>query len=109
MLDLNIKDKIYNSLDILSYLKNIKILENLSFILLEKYENNLINFISKPSIFFANKYLTEYKFNKNHKIDENDLNSFFSSYKILNNVFNKNECQKKIVDLVDKEIEKIVN
>ena len=109
LLDLNIKDKIYNSLDILSYLKNIKILENLSFVLLEKYENNLINFISKPSIFFANKYLTEYKFNKNHKIDENDLNSFFSSYKILNNVFNKNECQKKIVDLVDKEIEKIVN
>ena len=109
LLDLNIKDKIYNSLDILSYLKNIKNLEFLSFILLEKYENNLINFISKPSIFFANKYLTDYKYNKNHKIDENDLNVFFSSYKILNNVYNKNECQKKIVDLVDKEIEKIVN
>ena len=108
LLDLNIKDKIYNSLDILSYFKNSKVLDFLKFILLEKYESNLINFISKPCVSLANKYLTNYRFNKNHKIEENELNAFFSSYKTLVNIYNKNESQKKIIDLVDKEIEKIV-
>jgi hypothetical protein len=103
----NGKKKIFETLDILTYLKNLQQIQVLNYILFEEYQINLIEFISKPCISLVNKYSNENYIEK--KNDENlEIEKFFNCYKVLIKKKNKNNIEKKLSDTIEKEMKTLL-
>ena len=97
----NGKEKIFESLDVLNYLKLTQELKFLEIIFLNKNEYNILKYISKPCISLVNKYSEE---NTIKKTDKEKLNEFFENYKILLQNKNKTLHQQKLEKIIEIEI-----
>ena len=102
----NEKKKFFENLDILTYLKNLQQIQVLNYILFEKYQINLIEFISKPCISLVNEYSNN---NNIKKKDENlEIEKFFEYYKILIKKKNKNNFEIKLNEIIENEIKNLL-
>ena len=101
----NGKEKIFESLDVLDYLKRSQELKFLEIIFLNKNEYNILKYISKPCISLVNKYSEKKKIKKT---DKEKLNEFFENYKILLQNKNKSLHEKKLEKLIEKEINNLL-
>ena len=97
----NGKEKIFESLDVLNYLKLTQELKFLEIIFLNKNEYNILKYISKPCISLVNKYSEEKTIKKT---DKEKLNEFFENYKILLQNKNKSLHQQKLEQIIEIEI-----
>ena len=95
-------------LDILTYLKTTQTVYLLNFILLEHYQSTCLKFISKPSISLANKMSV---FEKIHYIENlnRDFSEFEKDFQFLLKKNNKNNLEKKLLNLVEMEINNLIN
>ena len=106
MLLKNEKKKFFENLDILTYLKNLQQIQVLNYILFEKYQINLIEFISKPCISLVNEYSNN---NNIKKKDENlEIEKFFEYYKILIKKKNKNNFEIKLNEIIENEMKNLL-
>ena len=102
----NGKKKFFENLDILTYLKNLQQIQVLNYILFEKYQINLIEFISKPCISLVNEYSNN---NNIKKKDENlEIEKFFEYYKILIKKKNKNNFEIKLNEIIENEMKNLL-
>ena len=101
----NGKEKIFESLDVLDYLKRSQELKFLEIIFLNKNEYNILKYISKPCISLVNKYSEQKKVKKT---DKEKLNEFFENYKILLQNKYKSLHEKKLEKIIEKEINNLL-
>ncbi len=96
--------------DILSYTKNMHILEILTYILLEPNQIQMIKFLSKPTISLNKPKLNEthkvqWDINTKNKIPDNEIKDFCQEYKKLNSTVKKNDIDKKLFTIVNLELD----
>ena len=105
------KKKFIYNFDIITFFKNMQMVELMNFILLDKYQFVMFKFLSKPFISLNNKFDLFDSIVKSYKNDfsEEDVNEFKKGYKFLYNKNNKNQQEKKIFSLVTMEIDNIIN
>ena len=103
---------LFLSSDILSYLKNMQILDILTHILLEPNQINMLNFISKPVISF-NKQINSKKtisWNlKDNEEKEKDINEFCKGYKELQTTIKKTKIDKKFITIINEELDDLIS
>ena len=105
------KKKFIFNLDIVTFFKNMQMIELMNFILLDKYQFVMFKFLSKPFISLNNKFdLFDYIV-KSYKDDftEQDSKELKNGYKILSDKNDKNYQEKNIFKLITKEINNIIN
>ncbi len=106
---LKIKQKLFSQgfnklcfqLDVLTYLKKMQQIELMHFLILDPSQNNMLHFLSKPSISALNKkdiydYL-DLQYNvdiKDHEIDE-----FYTYLKNLNEKTDRTEIEDRLLDV----------
>ena len=95
-------------LDILTYLKTTQIVHLLNFILLEHYQLTCLKFISKPSISLANKMSVFEKIHYYENLNK-DFSEFEKDFQFLLKKNNKNNLEKKLLNLVEMEINNLIN
>jgi hypothetical protein len=95
-------------LDILNYLKHTQIIDLINYILLEKNQSCLLKFISKPSISLANKvnFYQKIRFYDNYNSDFDD---FEKNLRFLVGKKEKTHLEKKLLNLVEMEINNLIN
>ena len=96
--------------DILSYTKNMQILEILTYILLEPNQIQMIKFLSKPTISLNKPKLNDthkvhWDINTKNKIPDNETKDFCQEYKKLNSTVKKNDVDKKLFTIVNLELD----
>ena len=94
-------------LDILTYLKTTQTVHLLNFILLEHYQLTCLKFISKPSISLANKMSVFEKIHYYENLNK-DFNDFEKDFQYLLKKNNKNNLEKKLLNLVEMEINNLI-
>jgi len=113
--------KIFYNIDILTYMKKMQELEILKFMLLDDNSLKIMNFISKPGVSYIDRgskdiYLQTKSSNPFHydetklqvEPDYNkELNAIKSVYSEIKNKPNQSECEKKIVDLFEYQVNEI--
>lgn len=105
------KKKFIYNFDIITFFKNMQMVELMNYILLDKYQFVMFKFLSKPFISLNNKFDLFDNIVKSYKNDfsEDDVNQFKKGYRFLFKKDNKNEQEKKIFSLVTMEIDNIIN
>lgn len=102
------KIKLYFQLDILTYLKNMQLLDLLNYVLLEKNENVILHFLSKPAISFANRDDIYDKLHNVNNINKNEIDDFYSSVQTLLNKTDKTSIEKRICHLTNLELKELI-
>lgn len=70
-------------LDIMNYLKSLQLIDLINYIIFEKEENIILNFLSKPSVSLANKIDFCGTMNKVNDITKSEVNNFYSSFQSI--------------------------
>ena len=104
------KKRLNFQMDVLTYLKNSQLIELLSYIILEPYQAILIKFISKPSVSLVNKIdIFEKIMNKNNfEISNKEFENFEKGFKFLCEKKEKNNLEKRLLNLVNLEINNLL-
>ena len=104
------KKKLNFQMDVLTYLKNSQLIELLNYIILEPYQAILIKFISKPSVSLVNKIdIFEKIMNKNNfEISNKEIENFEKGFKFLCEKKEKNNLEKRLLNLVNLEINNLI-
>ena len=104
------KKRLNFQMDILTYLKNSQLIELLNYIILEPYQAILIKFISKPSVSLVNKIdIFEKIMNKNNfEISNKEFENFEKGFKFLCEKKEKNNLEKRLLNLVNLEINNLI-
>ena len=100
------KRKLFYHLDILTYLKNMQMLEIINFIVLKGYESVIVRFISKPSISIANKIdvFEQIQNRYNYNTTEKEIIDFFQSIKYLHEKDAKSDRDRKLINIAGIEL-----
>ena len=105
------KKKFIFNFDIITFFKNMQLIELMNFILLDKYQFIMFKFLSKPFISLKNQFDLFDNIIKSYKEDftDQDIKEFKNGYKFLLDKIDKNHQEKKIFKLITKEINNIID
>ena len=103
------KSKLFNGLDILTYLRNLQRTEYLNYILLEPYQNILIGYMTKPSISLDYQFdiFEHLKSKYNPNFNYGDVDDFLKSYNLLSEIKNKTSVDTRLYNIVNIELENL--
>ena len=103
------KNKLFYGLDILTYLRNLQKTEYLNFILLEPYQNVLINYMTKPSISLDYQFdvFEHLKLKYNPDFHEGNVDYFLKSYYHLSDIKYKSPVDTRLYNIVNIELENL--
>ena len=98
---------LYNKLDIVTYIRNMILLDVINQTLLGDDKKDIINFISRPllSIFKDEKYNNS-QFYQHY--NENDFNKFYNDISELMQKSEKKEIEKNLIFLVNKNLKEFL-
>lgn len=102
------KSKLFFQLDILTYLKNMQLLDLLNYVVFEKHENTIVRFLSKPSISFANRNDIYDQIHTVNNINSNEIDEFYSSVKYLFGKENKNSKEERLCHITMIELNELL-
>ena len=104
---------LYLSSDILSYLKNMQILDILTYIILEPNQIKMLKFISKPVISFTEKKNStnsiNWKLEDDNEGKEKYVNDFYKGYKELQTTIKKTKMDKKFITILNEELDHLIS
>ena len=104
--------KLFLNTDILSYLKNTQIIEILTYLILDSSQIDIIKFLSKHLLSLDNQDTIKNKVTwnavKDNKMPDNEIYNFCKGYKQLQNNFQKSMIEKRLLDIVNKEIDNLI-
>ncbi len=104
--------KLFLHTDILSYLKNTQIIEILTYLILDSSQIEIIKFLSKHLLSLDNQDTIKNKVTwnaiKDNKMPDNEIYNFCKGYKKLQNSFQKTMIEKRLLDIVNKEIDNLI-
>ena len=104
---------LYLSSDILSYLKNMQILDILTYIILEPNQIKMLKFISKPVISFTEKKNStnsiSWKLEDDNEGKEKYVNDFYKGYKELQTTIKKTKMDKKFITILNEELDHLIS
>ncbi len=104
--------KLFLHTDILSYLKNTQIIEILTYLILDSSQIEIIKFLSKHLLSLDNQDTIKNKVTwnaiKDNKMPDNEIYNFCKGYKQLQNNFQKSMIEKRLLDIVNKEIDNLI-
>ena len=107
----NIKNKgidiLYNKLDIVTYIRNMILIDIINETLLGTYKKDIINFLSRPLLTINKDGQKEFsQFYQDYT--ENDFNKFFDGISELMQKAEKNEREKNLIFLVNKNLKEFI-
>ena len=104
---------LFLSSDILSYLKNMQILDILTYILLEPSQIKMLKFASKPVISINKRKSSTNKitWNLDNDNEENeiDIKDFCKGYKEIQTTIKKTKINKKLMTIVNEELDNLID
>ena len=101
------KNFLYNKLDIISYIKNMILIDIINQSLLDENKNQIINFLCRP-ILSINK-TEEYSFSQFYQnYRENDFDKLYEGVYQLIQKQNKDEKENKLIFLINKNLKDLV-
>ena len=105
------RKKLYFQLDILTYLKNMQLLELLNFILLDPKENIILKVLSKPSISLVNRIDIYDQLHLKYNVDINDeeMNQFYGAMKLLHDKKNRTSIEDRMFKIASVEMQNLFN
>ena len=105
------RKKLYFQLDILTYLKNMQLLELLNFILLDPKENIILKVLSKPSISLVNRIDIYDQLHLKYNVDINDeeMNQFYGAMKLLHDKKNRTPIEGRLFKIASVEMQNLFN
>ena len=105
------RKKLYFQLDILTYLKNMQLLELLNFILLDPKENIILKVLSKPSISLVNRIDIYDQLHLKYNVDINDeeMNQFYGAMKLLHDKKNRTSIEDRMFKIASIEMQNLFN
>ena len=105
------RKKLYFQLDILTYLKNMQLLELLNFILLDPKENIILKVLSKPSISLVNRIdiYEQLHLKYNVDINEEEMNQFYGAMKLLHDKKNRTSIEDRLFKIASVEMQNLFN
>ena len=105
------RKKLYFQLDILTYLKNMQLLELLNFILLDPKENIILKVLSKPSISLVNRIDIYDQLHLKYNVDINDeeMNQFYGAMKLLHDKKNRTSIEGRLFKIASIEMQNLFN
>ena len=105
------RKKLYFQLDILTYLKNMQLLELLNFILLDPNENIILKVLSKPSISLVNRIDIYDQLHLKYNVDINDeeMNQFYGAMKLLHDKKNRTSIEGRLFKIASIEMQNLFN
>ena len=103
------KSKLFNGLDILTYLRNLQRTEYLNYLLLEPYQNILIGYMTKPSISLDYQFdiFEHLKSKYNPNFNYGNVEDFLRSYNLLSQIKNKTNVDTRLYNIVNIELENL--
>ena len=103
------KSKLFNGLDILTYLRNLQRTEYLNYLLLEPYQNILIGYMTKPSISLDYQFdiFEHLKSKYNPNFNYGNVEDFLRSYNLLSEIKNKSSVDTRLYNIVNIELENL--
>ena len=98
-------------MDILTYLKNMQLLELLNFILLDPKENIILKVLSKPSISLVNRIDIYDQLHLKYNVDINDeeMNQFYGAMKLLHDKKNRTSIEGRLFKIASIEMQNLFN
>ena len=105
------RKKLYFQLDILTYLKNMQLLELLNYVMLEKHENLILKILSKPSISLVNRMDIYEQLHMRYNVDitDKEMKEFYSSMNYLSDKTNKTNQELRLYKIASIEMQNLLN
>lgn len=104
------RKKLYFQLDILTYLKNMQLLELLNFILLDPKENIILKVLSKPSISLVNRIDIYDQLYLRHNVDLNEweMKQFYGAMKLIHDKKNRTPIEDRLFKIASVELQNLI-
>ena len=105
------RKKLYFQLDILTYLKNMQLLELLNFILLDPKENIILKVLSKPSISLVNRIDIYDQLYLRHNVDLNEweMKQFYGAMKLIHDKKNRTPIEDRLFKIASVELQNLIS
>ena len=104
------RKKLYYQMDILTYLKNMQLLELLNYILLHSQESAILKVLAKPSISLVNRIDIYEQIHQRCNVDlnEEEMKEFISSMKYLYDKKNKTPQEERLYKIASIELQNLL-
>lgn len=104
------RKKLYYQMDILTYLKNMQLLELLNYILLNSQETAILKVLAKPSISLVNRIDIYEQIHQRCNVDlnEEEMKEFISSMKYLYDKKNKTPQEERLYKIASIELQNLL-
>ena len=104
------RKKLYYQMDILTYLKNMQLLELLNYILLNSQESAILKVLAKPSISLVNRIDIYEQIHQRCNVDlnEEEMKEFISSMKYLYDKKNKTPQEERLYKIASIELQNLL-
>lgn len=104
------RKKLYYQMDILTYLKNMQLLELLNYILLNSKEASILKVLAKPSISLVNRIDIYEQIHQRCNVDlnEEETKEFISSMKYLYDKKNKTPQEERLYKIASIELQNLL-
>ena len=105
------RKKLYFQLDILTFLKNMQLLELLNYVMLEKHENLILKILSKPSISLVNiiDIYEQLHMKYNVDISDKEMKEFYLCMRYLADKNNKTNQEERLFKIASVEMQNLLN
>jgi hypothetical protein len=105
------KQKLHYAMDILTYIRKVQEVDILKFLLLNKDQMILFNFLSKPSVSLVSDHETIDSLiqrNNNIEINPDEVDRIHSSFNALFHQNKKSDVDMKLIDMFSSEIDNLI-
>ena len=105
------RKKLYFQLDILTFLKNMQLLELLNYVILEKHENLILKILSKPSISLVNRMDIYEQLHMKYNVDitDKEMKEFYLCMRYLADKNNKTNQEERLFKIASVEMQNLLN